>query len=78
MRPGFELDLLWDKEPIEVLEDRVDVTMGFGKGEQTSKVLDVFCLVNLVLDVPYRMLLWFLLLCLLCLKKSICHTTWLQ
>ena len=38
----FELDALWDREPVEVLEDRGDVVTGTGMGEQTgSRVLNV-------------------------------------
>lgn len=38
----FELDLLWDREPAEVLEDGGDVVTGAGVGGQVgSRVLDV-------------------------------------
>lgn len=38
----FELDPLWDREPVEVLEDSNDVVTGAGVGEQVgSRVLDV-------------------------------------
>ncbi len=38
----FELDLLWDREPVEVLEDRGDVVTGVGVGERvSSRVLDI-------------------------------------
>jgi len=29
----FELDALWDREPVEFLEDRGDVVTGAGAGE---------------------------------------------
>ena len=32
----FELNLLWGREPVEVLEDRGNVVTGAGVGEQTS------------------------------------------
>ncbi len=39
---GFELDPLWVREPVEVLEDRGDVVTGAGEGEQaSSRVLDI-------------------------------------
>ena len=38
----FELDTLWNWEPVEVLENRSDVIPGAGVGEKTcSGVLDV-------------------------------------
>ena len=38
----FEFNLLWDGEPVKVLEDRGNVVTGAGVGEQTSsRVLDV-------------------------------------
>lgn len=38
----FELNALWNWEPVEFLEDRSDVITGAGVGEQTcSRVLDV-------------------------------------
>ena len=38
----FELNTLWNWEPVEALEDRSDVIMGAGVGEQTCRgVLDV-------------------------------------
>lgn len=39
---GLVVDPLWDREPVEFLEDRGDVVTGAGVGEQTSsRVLDV-------------------------------------
>lgn len=41
----FELDVLWDREPVEVLEDRGDVKAGVGVCEQRgSRVLNGVCL----------------------------------
>lgn len=38
----FELDPLWDREPVEVLEDGVDVIMAVGEVERaSSRVLEV-------------------------------------
>ena len=38
----FELNALWDREPVEVLEDGGNVFTGAGVGEQTSsRVLNV-------------------------------------
>lgn len=41
-KKDFELNSLWDREPVEVPDDRGDVVTGAGVGEQTSsRVLDV-------------------------------------
>lgn len=38
----FKVDALWDREPVEVLEDGGDVVTGAGVSEQTGgRVLDV-------------------------------------
>ncbi len=38
----FKLDPLWDREPVEVLEDRGDMVTGARVGEQaSSRVLDI-------------------------------------
>ena len=38
----FKLNILWNWEPVEVLDDRSDVITGEGLGKQTcSRVLDV-------------------------------------
>ena len=34
----FELNMLWNWEPVEVLEDMSDVIMGAGVGEQTVHI----------------------------------------
>ena len=42
----FELNALWDREPVEVLEDGGNVFTGAGVGEQTSStVLNVLELI---------------------------------
>ena len=43
---GFEVNTLWNWEPVEFLEDRSDVITGAGEGEQTcSRMLDVLKLI---------------------------------
>jgi len=39
---NFELNSLWDQEPVEVSENRGDVVTGLGVGKQTSsRILDI-------------------------------------
>ena len=43
----FDLNQLWDREPVEFLENRDDVVMGAGAGEQAiCRVLDVLEFIN--------------------------------
>lgn len=54
----FEVDPLWNREPVEALEDRGDVFRGVGVGEQASgRVLVNWTLFRALDDVPLRMML---------------------